>query len=69
MSVIDTPDGIRAFHLLAQYHACQLQLVGINHSSGRSIIAHIKKTYGFKGNNKSVVAQFKKKLIDEGIVV
>jgi hypothetical protein len=53
---------------LAQYHACKLQLLGLKHSSGRSIIAHIKKTYGLNGNNESVVAQFKKMLEDEGIL-
>jgi hypothetical protein len=57
-----------AFQKLAQYHACKLQLLGMRHSSGRSIIAHVKKTYGFKGNNESVVEQFKQMLIQEGIL-
>jgi hypothetical protein len=56
------------FQKLAQYHACRLQLLGMRHSSGRSIIAHVKKTYGFKGNNESVVEQFKQLLIEEGII-
>jgi hypothetical protein len=57
-----------AFQKLAQYHACKLQLLGMRHSSGRSIIAHVKKTYGLKGNNESVVEQFKQMLIKEGIL-
>lgn len=57
-----------AFQKLAQYHACKLQLMGLSHSSGRSIIAHVKKTYGFKGTNASVVEQFKARLIEEGII-
>jgi hypothetical protein len=57
-----------AFQKLAQYHACKLHLLGMRHSSGRSIIAHVKKTYGFKGNNESVVEQFKALLIEEGIL-
>lgn len=68
MTVIDTPEGISAFHKLAQYHAAKLQLLGMKHSSGRSIIAHIKKTYGLKGNNKSVVEQFGEMLKKEGII-
>jgi hypothetical protein len=56
------------FQKLAQYHACKLQLRGMRHSSGRSIIAHVKKTYGFKGNNESVVEQFKQMLTQEGIL-
>ena len=61
--VFDTPKDIRAFQQLAQYHACKLQLLGLRHSSGLSIIAHVKRTYGFKGTNKSVVEQFKQQLI------
>lgn len=67
-TTITAPEGITAFHMLAQYHACKLQLLGMRHSSGRSIIAHVKKTYGFKGTNESVVAQFKRKLILDGIL-
>ena len=56
------------FQKLAQYHACKLQLLGMTHSSGRSIIAHVKKVYGFKGNNQAVVDQFKQMLENEGIL-
>jgi hypothetical protein len=66
--VIDTPDGIAAFHMLAQLSACRLQLKGLQHSSGRSVIAHVKRTYGFKGNNESVVAQFEQMLKDNGVL-
>jgi hypothetical protein len=65
---IDTPEGIAAYHKLAQYHACKLQLAGMTHSSGRSVIAHVKKLYGFKGKNEAVVEQFKQMLISEGIL-
>lgn len=63
--VVADPVG---FQKLAQYHACKLQLLGLKHSSGKSIIAHVKRTYGLKGNNEAVVAQFKQMLIDEGIL-
>lgn len=56
------------FHKLAQYHACKLHLLGLRHSSGRSIIAHVKRIYGFTGNNAAVVEQFKQSLISEGIL-
>jgi hypothetical protein len=68
MIVLTGQKQTEAFQKLAQYHACKLQLLGLKHSSGRSIIAHIKKTYGLNGNNESVVAQFKKMLEDEGIL-
>jgi len=56
------------FHKLAQYHACKLHLKGMRHSSGRSIIAHVKRIYGFKGTNEQVVEQFRFLLIREGIL-
>jgi hypothetical protein len=68
MTVLDTPEQIEAFHLLAQYHACKLQLLGMKHSSGRSIIAHVKKEHGFKGTNQQVVEQFKSLLVEKGIL-
>lgn len=68
IQVFDTPDQVAAFQQLAQYHACKLQLLGMRHSSGRSIIAHVKRTYGFKGTNAAVVEQFKQHLISEGII-
>lgn len=66
--VLDNPNAINAFHLLSQYHACKLQLLGMRHSSGRSIIAHVKRTHGFKGNNQAVVDQFKAMLTEQGIL-
>jgi hypothetical protein len=65
--MLDDPDAIMAYHMLAQYHAAKLELLGMKHSSGRSIIAHIRKTYGLKGNKESVVEQFNQILIDKGI--
>jgi len=56
------------FHKLAQYHACRLHLKGMRHSSGRSIIAHVKRIYGYKGTNEAVVEQFRQALIAEGII-
>lgn len=54
--IIDTPDGIAMYHYLAQYHACRLHLIAP--FNRRSIIAHVKRTYGFTGSNASVVAEF-----------
>jgi hypothetical protein len=62
------PGDPLVFHKLAQYHACKLHLKGMRHSSGRSIIAHVKRIYGYKGNNESVVEQFRQALIREGIL-
>jgi hypothetical protein len=55
--VIDTPQGIRVFHMLSQKYALHLELMGIKNSRG-SVYAHIKRTYGLRGNKQSVYAQF-----------
>lgn len=57
--VIDTPDGIMHFHMLAQKHALQMEIMGMRHSSGRSVCAHIKRTYGIDyRRKKDVLAEF-----------
>lgn len=66
--VIDTPDGINAYHLLAQRGAMKLEILGMKHSSGRSICAHVKRTHGFTGNKQAVLAQFETLLRQEGII-
>lgn len=57
--VIDSPTGIQLYHLTAQLHACELQLKGFTFTGRRSIIAHVKRENGLKGNNESVVHQFR----------
>jgi hypothetical protein len=56
-TVIDTPEGIAFFTLCSQIGAAKLELRGLKHSSGRSVIAHCKRVYGLKGNRVSIVAQ------------
>lgn len=41
-----------------QLAALKLEILGMRHSSGRSIYAHIKKTYGIKGTKQRVYEQF-----------
>lgn len=36
MTIIDTPEGIEAFHLLQLKHAIRLEQLGLRHSSGLS---------------------------------
>jgi hypothetical protein len=66
--MIDTSDGIQAFHMLSQYHAAKLELKGLKHSSGRSVIAHIKRTYCLKGNRQKVVTEFESMLKERGVI-
>jgi len=57
MTTISTPNGIQMFHLLSQRAALDLEIKGLKFSKG-SVYAHIKRTYGFKGNKVKVLAQF-----------
>jgi hypothetical protein len=45
------------FNMLAQKSALGLELKGMKMSRG-SVYAHIKRTYGLKGNKQSVYTQF-----------
>lgn len=47
----------RIHTMLAQKSALKLELVGLKHSRG-SVYAHIKRTYGLRGNKQSVYTQF-----------
>ena len=62
--VISTPEGIKRFHMLSQYHAARLEGMGMKHSSGRSVTAHIKNTYGLKGSRDKVLKEFRE-MIDK----
>jgi hypothetical protein len=57
--VISDPKGIKRFHMLSQYHAAKLEGLGMKHSSGRSVTAHIKKTYKLKGSREQVLKDFR----------
>jgi hypothetical protein len=59
VTVITSPQGIRAYMMLAQIGAIQLEGKGLRHSSGRSALAHCKRIYNLKGNRESVIAQMR----------
>lgn len=57
-SVITGTENIRAAQHLAQKYAMKLELeTGLTHSGG-SLIARIRRHYGFKGSRRSVYEQF-----------
>lgn len=66
--VLDKPEQIQAYHLLSQRAAMRLELVGLRHSSGRSVIQHIKGIYKFKGDRRQVFAQFEEHLKKLGVL-
>lgn len=65
--ILQTPSQLATYHMLSQYHACKLHAIGLKHSSGRSIIKHVKQQYGLKGNNAAVIEQLRLMLCDRGI--
>lgn len=53
--VLDQDHKIMFFHFLTQRGAIRLEGKGLRHSSGRSVLAHVKRTYGLKGNRDKVL--------------
>jgi hypothetical protein len=54
MTMITEPE---LFNMLAQKQALKLELKGLKFSRG-SVYAHIKRTYGLRGNKERVYTQF-----------
>lgn len=59
-TIITGAENISHFQRLAQLGAMRLELKGLRHSSGRSVIAMIKRNYNLKGSKQTVVAEFAK---------
>jgi hypothetical protein len=67
MLVIDTPEGIRAYRLLALRAALGLEVKGMR---GRvNAYATIKKEFGLKGSKAKVYELYEAKLRELGILV
>ena len=56
MTMVDTPDGIAWFQLIARRSALRLEIAGM-HRSGRSAYSICKSEYGLRGSRASVLAQ------------
>jgi hypothetical protein len=65
MLVIDTPEGIAAYHKLALKGALKLELVGLKRS-GESAFSIIKREFKLKGNKQSVYNQYVELLKADG---
>lgn len=50
---IDKPKDIRRFHMLSQLHALRMEGAGLRFKGG-SVLAHVKRSYGLKGNRQAV---------------
>ena len=67
-----TGEHTKWFQMRAQLGALKLETMGMRHSSGRSVYAHIKRTYGLRGSRGKVYEQFEvlcdraRKLADSG---
>ena len=55
--VIDTPEGIAAFRILALKGKLKLECKGIRMSRGRTAYSVVKQEFGFKGSREKVLAQ------------
>jgi len=64
--IIDKPEQIEAYQILAMRGAMYLETLGLKHSRG-SAYAAVKKKFGFKGSKKKVLEQLNK-WIDENLL-
>jgi hypothetical protein len=65
--VIDTPEGIQAFRLLALKGRLKLELAGLGFR-GPSAFAMVKREFNLKGNKQSVYDQYVQMLKDRNIL-
>ena len=67
--IIDTPEGIEAYYMLARYKALKLEIkTGMSYSKG-SVMNFLKEKHGFKGGTKRVILrQYGDYLIERGIM-
>ena len=65
--VCKTPEEISAFRLLAIKGRLKLELAGMK-ARGPSTFSIVKKEFGFKGKNASILAQFENMLREKGIL-
>lgn len=61
-TVITGAEATRRYQFIAQKHAVKLEGLGMRHSSGRSVLAHVKRTYGIVGNRAAVIATMEQML-------
>lgn len=54
--VLDTPEAINAFRVLALKAALSMEIQGMKRR-GRSVYSIVKEEFGFKGNRQKVLAQ------------
>jgi hypothetical protein len=68
MLVIDTPEGIEAYRLLALRGALSLECKGMRRSHGPSVATIVKREFNLKGNNKKVLEQYEAILREKGVL-
>ena len=65
--IIDTPEGIAAYRMLALRSALKLEILGMKHSRG-SAYATIKREFNLRGNRQKVLEQYENLLREKGIL-
>jgi len=61
--IIDTPEGIDRYRILALKGSLKLECVGMKRR-GRSAYSMVKEEFGFKGNKKKVLEQLEKMIAE-----
>jgi hypothetical protein len=66
-TVIDTPEGIDAYRMLALRSGLKLEVLGMR-KRGQSCLSIIKSEYGLKGSKQRVLEQFEDLLRQQGVI-
>ena len=66
--MIDTPEGIEAFRLLAIKGRLGMELKGLKFRGG-STFAYVKRMFGFTGNRQKVYDQYIDMLKHRGVLI
>lgn len=56
--VAEGADAVAVFRILSLRGAMSLELRGLRHSGGRSVIAAVKREFGLRGNREAVYREF-----------
>jgi anion-transporting ArsA/GET3 family ATPase len=67
--IIDTPEGVAAFRLLALRSALSLEVSGLRVSRGRTAYAIVKEEFGLRGGKARVLEQYEDLLRERGVLV
>ena len=66
--IIDTPEGIEAYRLLAIRARLRMEMAGIRFKESQTTFAYVRKTFKLKGGRAKVFKAYEDMLRERGIL-